>query len=439
MSNSQPRQLSVMCSGIDVQRTPNESGLLSTPQMDRPLRVLIAEESSGVGGSTISLCGLLEHLDPRQFTPFVVFSRPDQQGYCERTLGTKVDTTVITRGTWPKQWPLTQWVKRIAERIHPSVARAMDKAIALLDILAWDIPYAIRIAQYGRNKKIDVYLDNDAIMPTPVLASRLLRAPLVVIQRGAPWQSPMVRYLARRVAMAAGNSATTRNELAALDIPADRLTIIFPPLDIRRFNPGVDSSAKRSEFGVPDDVPCFGIFGNLDAWKGHAIFLRAVREVIDNVPNAMAFVVGAPLKGREGMLAELSSLCEQLRISNSVVFTGFRRDTPQMMAMMDVVVHASTTPEPFGRVIIEAMAVGRPVIATRPGGPAEIIEDGETGFLVEPGDPGAIADRVLELFSDRDRAAAVGRRAAADVVIRFSAESQAQNLANALVRAWKDV
>ena len=402
----------------------------------RRIRVLAVEESAGVGGSTISLCGLLQHLDPRLFELVAIFSRPEQEQYCKNNVRSDIQTTVISRGPPPKTWKLSQLFKQFATFIHPIASRAADKVIALLDILLWEVPFAIRLSSHGRKKQVDVYLDNDCIMATPVIASMILRIPLVVIQRGPPWQSRLGRLLARQVAVAVGNSETTRRELAALEIPEDRLRVIYPPLDTQRFNTRVQATQQlRHEFRIDANVPCFGIVGNLDQWKGHDVFLDAARRVLDAIPEAMALVVGAPLEGRGAFEQELRDRAKQLNIGDSVIFTGFRSDIPQLMAMMNVVVHASTQPEPFGRVIIEAMAVGRPVVATRPGGPGEIIRDGETGCLVPPNDPLEMAARIVELLQDGKRATQMGQRAAADVNSRFSAESQAARLGEILLAA----
>jgi glycosyltransferase involved in cell wall biosynthesis len=108
------------------------------------------------------------------------------------------------------------------------------------------------------------------------------------------------------------------------------------------------------------------------------------------------------------------------------VFTGFRKDIPEVIQLLDVVVHASVKPEPFGRVIAEGMAMGKPVVASMNGGPLEIIQDGRTGYLVPSDDPEKLAHRIIELLSDRSRAGALGRKARQDAVARFSPRSHAR-------------
>jgi glycosyltransferase involved in cell wall biosynthesis len=171
---------------------------------------------------------------------------------------------------------------------------------------------------------------------------------------------------------------------------------------------------------------CFGIFGTLLPWKGHRIFLEAARRVMEEVPNARAFVIGeAPERG-QAYRDELRRLVNDLGIADRVVFTGFREDVPELMQLLRVIVHASVTPEPFGRVIAEAMAMGKPVVATDAGGPREIIQDGSDGYLVPPEEPEAMARAIIRLLTDSAHAEQVGRRARRTVEARFSAGGHAR-------------
>lgn len=117
---------------------------------------------------------------------------------------------------------------------------------------------------------------------------------------------------------------------------------------------------------------------------------------------------------------------QELGIAERVVFAGFREDVPELMQLLRVVVHASVTPEPFGRVIAEAMAMGKPVVATNAGGPLEIIEDGANGYLVPAGEPEAMARPIVRLLTDVGHAARIGHRARETAEARFSADTHAR-------------
>ena len=124
------------------------------------------------------------------------------------------------------------------------------------------------------------------------------------------------------------------------------------------------------------------MFGRLAAWKGQHVFIRALA----GVPDLHAVIVGGALFGEEAYEADLKRLCAELGVADRVHFLGFRRDIPRLMRMMDLIVHASTAPEPFGRVLVEAMLARTPLIASRAGGALEIVQDRVSGRLVAPDD-----------------------------------------------------
>ena len=124
-----------------------------------------------------------------------------------------------------------------------------------------------------------------------------------------------------------------------------------------------------------------GVFGRLSPWKGQHIVIDALR----GLPDTHILLVGEALFGEQAYADDLRSRADSNGMEDRVHFLGFRRDIPTLMKLVDVVVHASTAPEPFGRVIVEAMLSNRPVIATRAGGVIEIIDNEKTGLLVAPG------------------------------------------------------
>jgi len=182
------------------------------------------------------------------------------------------------------------------------------------------------------------------------------------------------------------------------------------------------STLTRATFGVPEASPCFGIVGLLVAWKGQDVFLRAAKRVLEQVPEAYAFVIGGAPRGGRDYEEMLRALAAELGIADRVIFTGFRSDIPDMLKLLHVVAHASVQTEPFGRVIAEAMAMGRPVVAARAGGPTEIIDDGRTGFLVPTRDDEALANRIAALLRDPEMATRIGEAGRRAVIEKFSAE-----------------
>lgn len=396
------------------------------PDTGQPRKVLFIENSIGLSGSTMSLCTLLAELDRGQYAPRVVLSLPNQQEYLAQAVGPSVPTTVVP---WQNSLKSTPWIRSLLARSlrYPRLPRRiLTGGIAALDVPAVILPYVRRLYRIARHWGIEMIHHNNGLDVRAVLLAKWLRVPLIAYQRGTEWDSPTVRYISRFVDAYVANSKATKDVLLKLGLPSERIGVIYPPIDCERFHPTIDPSRQRGEFGLSGGELTFGILGTLLKWKGHDVFLKAARLVMEAVPNARAFVIGEVPDGTTQYRDELVRLARELGIESRTVFTGFRKDIPELIQLLDVVVHASVEPEPFGRVIAEGMAMGKPVVAAMNGGPLEIIRDGQTGFLVPSGDLEKLAHRIIGLLTDRSRADALGRNARQDAVARFSPRSHAR-------------
>jgi glycosyltransferase involved in cell wall biosynthesis len=388
-------------------------------------RILFVENSIGLSGSTMSLVTLLNHLDRGRFAPRIAVSRPEQAAYIREHLREPAEIAVVSPRRGLKQ---TAWLRRLGSpdsRVPRRLRRSALRVGGLLDLLVVALPYALRLRRFA-GRDVDLIHQNNGFDFGAVMLALMLRRPLVAYQRGDEWNSPVVRWFARRVAAFVANSLATKRSLDGLGVPDARVAVIYPPLDLQIFDAVRGGGASRAALGIDGDTPVVGIVGIMVPWKGHRVFLRAVRAVRDQVPRVRAFIIGGHPPGGEAYVRELAALAAELGVSDRVTFTGFRADVAALLPALDVVIHASVEPEPFGRVITEAMAMKRPVVASAAGGPVEIIEDGRSGYLVPPGDPDALAARVVELLKDPSRAEEIGERAAQDVARRFSAEAHAR-------------
>jgi len=158
-----------------------------------------------------------------------------------------------------------------------------------------------------------------------------------------------------------------------------------------------------------------GMVGRICEWKGQHVFIEAFHRAFPD-GDAKAVIVGAPMFGEEPYLESLHALVDRLGLGGRVEFTGFRQDVAAELGRLDVLVHASVIPEPFGQVVTEGMAAGLPVVAADAGGPTEILTDGVTGVLYPMGDAEALAAALERLAANPDLRARIGheaRRAAA--------------------------
>src|SRR5215470_2801370 len=328
----------------------------------------------------MSLSVLVRRLDRERFEPHVVVARDDQGAYVRDVAGL------------------------VAERIAPRARAAArpGKIAALRELLGVTIPYASALRRFVRRHGIRLIHQNNGFDVAAILAARWSGIPLVAYQRGREWNSSLVRRLAPLATRYIANSQVTRENLLALGISPAQVKVVYPPIDLETFDadrPPVPA-LRRPAFGIPAQAPCVGIVGQLQEWKGHKLFLRAFGQVLRTVPEAWACIVGAPPVGGEAYERELRELAGALGIADRVVFAGFIADVPSALQLFDVVVHASIEPEPFGRVIAEAMAMRKPGGASDEGGPREIIEHGRTGLLYARGDDRALAESIVSLLRE---------------------------------------
>lgn len=215
--------------------------------------------------------------------------------------------------------------------------------------------------------------------------------------------------------------------------PRREQRLVHPGASLDRFATVRDEepAALRARFGLPAQGPLIGIVGRLQRWKGMHTAIAAMPAIRARHPGAHLAIVGGRHDPEPGYEAELRTLTARLALGDAVTFAGFQSDVPRWMQAMDVVVHASDR-EPFGIVVVEAMALGKPVVAGALGGPTEIITPGVDGLLAGFDDPAALADRVVRFLDDpafAARCGAAARRRAMD----FSAERYARHAAQAIL------
>jgi glycosyltransferase involved in cell wall biosynthesis len=228
------------------------------------------------------------------------------------------------------------------------------------------------------------------------------------------------------------NSAAVASHLRELGAPPGRLHTIANGIDVGRFHPEGPRVDLRARFGWPTSARIVGTVGVLARWKGQEVFLRGARRIADRVPDVRFAVVGGELyrtHGHGDFEARLRALADELGLSGLVGFTGHRDDVPEVLRGLDVVVHASIEPEPFGRVIAEAMACQRPLVWARGGGADEIVGDAGPKMLgVERGDDQALACTITRVLDEPDVARRCAREGRERIVSCFDLAGHVQRV-----------
>jgi glycosyltransferase involved in cell wall biosynthesis len=199
---------------------------------------------------------------------------------------------------------------------------------------------------------------------------------------------------------------------------------IYSGIDLKRFRPmdAAPQDGLRAQLGLQDRDRVVGFVSKLWEGKGHAVALEAMVTVVQSIPHAKLLLVG------EGPLEEeLRAMSRVLGIGGSVIFAGFRTDLPQILSLCDICILPSFF-EGMGRVLLEAGACGRAVVASRVGGIPEIVENGATGSLVPPEDPAALSREILCLLGDPGLAQMMGERARQRIGEMFSSETMVREI-----------
>jgi glycosyltransferase involved in cell wall biosynthesis len=383
----------------------------------RRKRILYVQRPNG-GGTATGLYDLVRTLDTSLYEPVVLFYRANR--FCERFrhLGARV---LVLEGPTSAR-PLPGPIRGVVSGLRTS--RRLKQ---LNRLVRNDWPLARRIARLIRQEAVDLvhHNDNPRADRASIIAARLAGMPQICHVRAlGEYFRPIDRRLSSWVSSYIYMSRVIeRHWRDAIGIAADRGEVVYDPFDFTALGDGDRASPRlRAEFGLAEDARVISNVGRLVPWKGQDVFLQAMSEVVRAYPNVRVLIVGAPNPQPAGQdyYQRLERLTVRLGLSGHVIFTGHRSDIPEIMAASDIVVHSASEPEPFGRVVVEAMAAARPVVATAAGGVLEIVDDQETGLLVPLEDPAAMAGAIRQLLGDPPKAGAMGRRARQEVRRRFA-------------------
>ena len=220
-----------------------------------------------------------------------------------------------------------------------------------------------------------------------------------------PLMARLLRRYAKSCALAVANSKSVAADVQAVCGSALMVRTIYNGIDLQEFSPDGPKSDLDALSGLPPvngNTVRVGMVATLARWKGHETFLRAIAMIPPAIP-IRAYISGDALyqtNGSQHSLAELRELATELGVAERVGFTGFVKNSAEAMRALDIVVHASTEPEPFGLVIAEGMACGRAVIASAAGGVRELLTAGANALSHQPGDANMLAECITHLAAD---------------------------------------
>ena len=288
----------------------------------------------------------------------------------------------------------------------------------------WDLKAVHDLYRIMRRHRIEVV---NTHKPKPhtlaLLAAFLARVPVVVATRRVSF--PLRRHLFRWLKWVGGVNKIiavakkVKEGLVRSGVPEEKVVTIYGAIDTKRFHPGAADASIRHEFGLDEQTPVVGKVADYRSWKGYEVFLEAAALILSENPQVRFFAIGK----ETGYYAQMQNTARRLGIERQVVFTGFREDVERFYRVMSVSVNCATAGEGLPGVLRESLAMEVPVVATDVGGSREVVADGETGFLVPPRDPKALAQAILRLLRDPKLRTTMGRNGRKRVEERFSVEA----------------
>ncbi|MEA5593505.1 glycosyltransferase family 4 protein [Rivularia sp. UHCC 0363] len=235
--------------------------------------------------------------------------------------------------------------------------------------------------------------------------------------------------LANRASLVIVNSQASKKAFIEAGGKADKVEIVYNGFDPQNYISQESEVKQLREKLELDDKFVVGHFSRLAPWKGQHILIEAIAKC---PPEVAVILVGDALFGEQDYVKQLHQQIDKLELQNRVKFLGFRHDIPLLMAACDLVAHTSTAPEPFGRVIVEAMLSGTPVVAAASGGAVELVEPGINGFLATPGNPQELTKVINTCLSDKQKTAAIAETARNTASQRFNVANIDRQIAQLL-------
>ena len=362
-----------------------------------PIRVLYLHDSQLIGGAERALLTLATAIGQMAVEPLVV---------------------------WPLVDDTAQWL------------RSRDVRVIQLKVPAWRhglaLPFLpsllVRLRRSVRQGEIDlVHVNNYRLAPIGRFVARWAGVPCVCHVREMIGLGKIRQY---RLASSADSliavAEAVGQALIRGGLPPDRITVIHSGISIPEIPTDTQRTAVRSSLGIAAEEAVLGIVGHVLPHKGYDDLIRAIALIKEKVPASRCVIVGKTL--RASYLHSLRELARELSIENRLMWVGVQQDVLPILHAIDLFVLPSHT-EGLPITILEAMAAGRPVVATTVGGIPELVRHGETGMLVPPNDPRSLAEAMLGLLNEPGPARAMGEAGRARVATTFTVESEARETA----------
>ena len=386
--------------------------------MARPRRVLFVSHDSGMAGAEMCLLDLVRGIDRNRYEAVVIIPR---DGPLKKEMERTGSRVVVSRTRW--------WVARGRKSRHE-----------LKDIVL-NMPARVApIRHLIRKDRIDLVYSNSIACIDGAVAAKVAGVPHVwhvheLMSKNREVQSYIPMWMVRFLVGALSTRVIVPSKAVQRDIAGPlstkKIRVIYNGIDVDRFRNGDDRARRngfRAELGIGSDIKMVAMVGLFITIKGHLEVVEAARIVCEERKDVVFVFIGG---GNISYRGRVEQRVRELNLEPHFIFLDFRNDIDTVLNGLDILVCASWV-ESFSRVVCEAMAAGKPVVATRCGGPEELVVDGETGTLVPVRCPEAIAAALLKMSNDPQLMRRMGENGCDRAMGLFSMNQYLRGIENVL-------
>lgn len=394
---------------------------MSTPPKKN---ILFVENGIGYGGAIICLRHLVRHLDRSRYTPLVVTGRtsPSYEEIAQEAQWQYIPDRHFDNVGLKARLAKNPWLNRCAP-----LRFICGQLIARGDDLFNFLPFFVRLWWTAKRFNADlIHANNEPLCNRATLmVGKLLGIPVVChVRIGDHSGSQLLKWVFTLpdhfISVSHWVAKSMREHQA---VPSEKISVVYDGIALDKLDVNADGCAFRRQFNVPEQAFAVGLVGLLIPWKGQALFLDAARLLQEQIPGLKMLIIGGTPDDCVKYEAMLRQRVVAEGLSELIVFTGHVSSMEAVYNGLDVVLSASTDPEPLGTVVIEALALGRPLIGPNHGGAAEMMRHEETGLLFTPGDAQSLADAIAKFYNSPALRTTLGANARTSALQTFAVET----------------
>jgi len=385
--------------------------------------ILYVDQAVSFGGSIVVLGSLVGAIDKQKFRPVVVgeMSKSILSHHIQDNAKIYVIPRIFNYVSWSKAIKVISHIRFLF--LRKLIIYALSGVRSAVNTI-----YIVRLAKVILKEKVDlVHVNNGMSNLEPIIAAILLGRKFIVHFHGLEKPGYVQGKLLFKVPKYIVISQYQLKALGENGFPIDRMTVIPNPVQ-EPHALSIECSAIRRQYGLVSEGKVFGIVGRIVRMKGHIEFLKSAFIVLDLVPDSKALIVGDFSDGDVNYQDQIKAMVEESGFEDRIVMTGYVDKIEGIYSILDVCVHASIEPEPFGLVITEAMANGVAVVATDLGASKEIITDGVNGYLVNPNSTGKLTETIVKLLTDNELRNKIGNEGKCHARKNYQASSCARSV-----------